>query len=51
VALARALARNPKLFLFDEPLSAVDAAAREGLRDELHLFSPKFKCHQLVCYA
>ena len=38
VALARALARNPKLFLFDEPLSAVDAAAREGLRDELHLF-------------
>ncbi len=38
VALARALARNPKLFLFDEPLSAVDATAREGLRDELRHF-------------
>lgn len=38
VALARALARNPRLFLFDEPLSAVDAAGREELRDELHHF-------------
>ena len=32
------MARNPKLFLFDEPLSAVDAAAKEGLRDELRHF-------------
>lgn len=38
VALARALATNPLMFLFDEPLSAVDAAARDSLRDELHNF-------------
>jgi len=50
VALARALARNPKAFLFDEPLSAVDAAAREGLRDEFTSLSPKFKCYQFVRY-
>lgn len=36
VALARALAIEPQLFLFDEPLSALDARMREELRDELH---------------
>ncbi len=38
VALARALAAEPSLFLFDEPLSALDASARVELRDELKAF-------------
>ncbi|MEO5680320.1 MAG: TOBE domain-containing protein, partial [Acidimicrobiales bacterium] len=35
VALARALALEPALLLLDEPLAAVDAAARTALRAEL----------------
>jgi len=35
VALARALVRRPKLFLLDEPLSALDLKLREALQSEL----------------
>ena len=35
VALARTLAVNPRLVLFDEPLSALDAGLRLRLREEL----------------
>jgi ABC-type sugar transport system ATPase subunit len=35
VAIARALVRRPKMFLLDEPLSALDLKLREGLRAEL----------------
>lgn len=35
VALGRAIVRNPKLFLFDEPLSNLDARLRTAMRIEL----------------
>ena len=35
VALGRAIVRDPKLFLFDEPLSNLDAALRVTTRNEL----------------
>ena len=35
VALGRALVRRPKIFLFDEPLSSLDAQLRHELREEL----------------
>ncbi|MBV8660116.1 MAG: sn-glycerol-3-phosphate ABC transporter ATP-binding protein UgpC [Burkholderiales bacterium] len=37
VAMGRALARNPTLFLFDEPLSNLDAKLRVEMRSEIKL--------------
>ncbi|MEO7241610.1 MAG: sn-glycerol-3-phosphate ABC transporter ATP-binding protein UgpC [Variovorax sp.] len=35
VAMGRAMVRKPKLFLFDEPLSNLDAQLRDGMRTEI----------------
>jgi multiple sugar transport system ATP-binding protein len=35
VALGRAIVRNPKVFLLDEPLSNLDAKLRTAMRSEL----------------
>src|ERR1700724_1714450 len=42
VALGRAIVRNPKVFLFDEPLSNLDAKMRVQMRSEIK------KVHQTV---
>ena len=35
VAIGRAIVRNPEVFLFDEPLSNLDAALRHDTRVEI----------------
>jgi putative spermidine/putrescine transport system ATP-binding protein len=42
VAIARALAIQPKLFLLDEPLSALDAKLRDNMQIELRQLQQKF---------
>ena len=41
VAIGRAIVRNPKVFLFDEPLSNLDAKLRGSMRRELLLLHKK----------
>ncbi len=42
VAVGRAIVRNPKVFLFDEPLSNLDAKLRGSMRRELKLLHQEF---------
>jgi len=48
VAIARTLACNPEIILFDEPMSALDAAMRLSLRDEIKHIQQKF--HSTMIY-
>ncbi|URZ04739.1 ABC transporter ATP-binding protein [Clostridium felsineum] len=43
VALARAMVNNPKVILFDEPLSALDAKLKEEMRPQLVALIKKLK--------
>lgn len=43
VAIGRAIVRNPKVFLFDEPLSNLDAALRGQMRVELATLHRRLK--------
>jgi ABC-type sugar transport system ATPase subunit len=43
VAIGRAIVRNPKLFLFDEPLSNLDAKLRNSMRVEIAGLHRKLK--------
>ncbi len=42
VAIGRALVREPKIFLMDEPLSAIDAKLRRELRAEIKKIQKRF---------
>jgi len=43
VAMGRALARRPKIYLFDEPLSNLDAKLRVEMRPEMKLMHQRLK--------
>ncbi len=43
VAVGRAIVRDPKVFLFDEPLSNLDAKLRDSMRRELKLLHNRLK--------
>ena len=47
VAIGRAITRNPKLFLFDEPLSNLDAALRSEMRVEISKLHKKIKTNMI----
>ncbi|KAA0970157.1 sn-glycerol-3-phosphate ABC transporter ATP-binding protein UgpC [Aureimonas fodinaquatilis] len=49
VAMGRALARDPTLFLFDEPLSNLDAQLRIEMRSEIKLMHQR--TGKTICYV
>ncbi len=47
VAIGRAITRNPKIFLFDEPLSNLDAALRAEMRVEISKLHDQIKTNMI----
>ncbi|HBF31424.1 ATP-binding cassette domain-containing protein, partial [Rhizobium sp.] len=43
VAMGRAIVRDPKVFLFDEPLSNLDAKLRVQMRSEIRELQKRLK--------
>src|SRR4051794_4819252 len=43
VAIGRAIVRNPQIFLFDEPLSNLDAQLRDEMRSEIKLLHQELR--------
>ena len=48
VAIGRAITRNPKIFLFDEPLSNLDAALRAEMRVEISKLHNQIKTNMIL---
>ena len=51
VAIGRALVRNPKVFLFDEPLSNLDAKLRVDMRTEIKKLHQRLGDHDRLRHA
>lgn len=49
VAVGRAIVRNPKVFLFDEPLSNLDAKLRVQMRIEIAELHKKIRYYYSLC--
>ena len=51
VAMGRALVRKPRVFLFDEPLSNLDAKLRVDMRTEIKRLHQKHRRDDRLCHA
>ena len=51
VAIGRALVREPRIFLFDEPLSNLDAKLRVEMRREIKKLTSTTKNYSSLCYS
>ena len=51
VAMGRAIVRDPAVFLFDEPLSNLDAKLRVQMRTEIKELHERLKTHDGLCDA
>ena len=49
--MGRAIVRDPSVFLFDEPLSNLDAKLRVQMRTEIKELHERLKTHDGLCHA